>query len=459
MPGAMTHTVIAFYIMIYLLEVAELHPFYASFVIFSGRAWDAITDPLIGFYMDRLNCRLGKLKPWIYFSAPFAITCYWLLWSVPETSSQEIKLVYYTLFYCAFQMFLTCYSLPHAALTMYITHDQSERDSATAYRIWADIAGTVVGMIIQSQILIFKMGRTSHDPCRTTDDENQTDTKEAKNAFFLAGIIIGAFYAVCALVVALGVKEYRDDAVVKKKNESFKESLKTVFSHKPYITLLVTFTSFSLAMQTIQGNLVLYGKYSLEISNFHIPIIIMLVSALVSIPIWQYLITKNGKIKTFYTGMMMFVPVVVLLLVIPGNEHLLHGISVFSGAGVAVSFLLPWSMIPDVIDDFTVKTGTRKEAIFVSFYVFFNKFASGMALGISTLILGFAGYDTGACTQPPIVGYTLRILVSIAPLMLTMLGFKFLRKYPITEDVRLANKRALNEIRYGCICRSIQSQK
>jgi Na+/melibiose symporter-like transporter len=44
-------------------------------------------------------------------------------------------------------------------------------------------------------------------------------------------------------------------------------------------------------------------------------------------------------------------------------------------------------MLPDVIDDFYVTYGENKDAIFYSFYVFFNKLATGLAVATSQLAL------------------------------------------------------------------------
>ena len=46
-------------------------------------------------------------------------------------------------------------------------------------------------------------------------------------------------------------------------------------------------------------------------------------------------------------------------------------------------------MLPDVIDEFMIKTGERKESIFYSFFVFFTKLSAGVAIAISTLILEY----------------------------------------------------------------------
>lgn len=53
------------------------------------------------------------------------------------------------------------------------------------------------------------------------------------------------------------------------------------------------------------------------------------------------------------------------------------------------AFVFFRSMLPDVVDDFKVRNPHihGHEALFFSFYVFFIKFASGVSLGVSTLSL------------------------------------------------------------------------
>jgi Na+/melibiose symporter-like transporter len=44
-------------------------------------------------------------------------------------------------------------------------------------------------------------------------------------------------------------------------------------------------------------------------------------------------------------------------------------------------------MLPDVIDEFLIKTGERKDSIFYSFFVFFTKLSGGFSVAITSLIL------------------------------------------------------------------------
>lgn len=46
-------------------------------------------------------------------------------------------------------------------------------------------------------------------------------------------------------------------------------------------------------------------------------------------------------------------------------------------------------MLPDVIDEHMVKTGTKRESVFYSFFVFFTKLSTGVGLGLSTAFLEY----------------------------------------------------------------------
>ena len=77
---------------------------------------DAITDPLVGYYSDRLRSRWGRRHPFMYAAAlPVAIT-YFFLWTPPENLT-DWQLFYYLLG-CAIiiRVFITFYEIPSVSL-------------------------------------------------------------------------------------------------------------------------------------------------------------------------------------------------------------------------------------------------------------------------------------------------------------------------------------------------------
>ncbi|XP_048849441.1 sodium-dependent lysophosphatidylcholine symporter 1-B [Brienomyrus brachyistius] len=462
-PYQITGCVLGFFLQIYLLDVAQLDPFYASIILFVGRAWDAVTDPLIGFLVSRSPwTRFGRMMPWIVLSTPLAVMSYFLIWYVPPV--EKGKVAWYLVFYCLFQTLQTCFHVPYSALTMFISSEQKERDSATAYRMTVEVMGTLVGTAIQGQIV---GGATA--PCIpvTTDsvqDLNSTGLQvgldvnvshisldQTKTAYMIGSAVICGIYVLCAVILFFGVREHKELGRLKSdRSMSFLQGLRLVMSHGPYAKLVMGFLFTSLAFMLLEGNFALFCSYTLGFRNdFQNILLVIMLSATLMIPFWHWFLTKFGKKTAVFLGTASVIPFMILLVCVRSSLIVTYVLTFAAGASVAAAFLLPWSMLPDVIDDFQVKNpGSRgHEAIFYSFYVFFTKFASGISLGISTLSLKFAGYVTRGCSQPDAVHLTLKLLVSAAPITLILLGLLIFLVYPINEEVRQGNRKLLQELR------------
>lgn len=456
-PYQVTGCALGFFLQIYLLDVAQVDPFYASIILFLGRAWDAFTDPLVGFCISKSSwTRLGRLMPWIIFSTPLAIIAYFLIWFVPDFP--QVQVLWYLLFYCLFETLVTCFHVPYSALTMFISTEQSERDSATAYRMTVEVLGTVLGTAIQGQIVGQADIPCLQDPngsAVTSEGANRTHSttslRETQNAYLLAAGVIASIYIVCAVILVLGVREQREPYESQQAEPiSYIRGLRLVMSHGPYVKLIAGFLFTSLAFMLVEGNFALFCTYTLGFRNeFQNLLLAIMLSATFTIPFWQWFLTQFGKKTAVYTGISSAVPFLILMALIERNLIVTYVVAVAAGISVAAAFLLPWSMLPDVIDDFHLKQPHSRgtEPIFFSFYVFFTKFASGVSLGISTLSLDFAGYQTRGCSQPVQVRFTLKMLVTMAPIVLILLGLLLFKLYPIDEERRRQNKKALQALR------------
>uniref|UniRef100_A0A8C5MEV1 MFSD2 lysolipid transporter A, lysophospholipid n=1 Tax=Leptobrachium leishanense TaxID=445787 RepID=A0A8C5MEV1_9ANUR len=456
-PYQITGTALGFFLQIFLLDVVQMAPSHASIILFTGRVWDAITDPLVGFFVSKSRwSRMGRLMPWIIFSTPFAVLTYFLAWYVPDLSSWQI--VWYLTFYCLFQTLVTCFHVPYSALTMFISKEQSDRDSATGYRMTVEVLGTVLGTAIQGQIVgnVKSACNPNHDKLlnssENTDHINGTGShslKDMREAYMIAAGVICGIYILCAIILSMGVREKRDSCkLLTDQPVNFFCGLKQVMSHGPYVKLVTAFLFTSMAFMMVEGNFALFLKYALGFrEDFQNILLVVMLSATISVPFWQWFLTRFGKKTAVYFGISFSIPFLLLAVLMPPTLILGYIVAVGAGLSVASAFLLPWSMLPDVIDDFILKNPDSHghEAIFFSFYVFFTKFASGISLGVSTLSLDFAGYKTGNCDQPKEVTVTLKLLVCAVPFLLILVGLFLFKLYPIDEERRRANKKALQE--------------
>ncbi|KAM9838237.1 sodium-dependent lysophosphatidylcholine symporter 1-B [Aulostomus maculatus] len=460
-PYQITGCALGFFLQIYLLDVAQLDPFYASIILFVGRAWDAVTDPTVGFLVSRSPwTRFGRMLPWIVLSTPLAVLSYFLIWYVPPFENG--KVIWYLFFYCLFQSLQTCFHVPYSALTMFISSEQKERDSATAYRMTVEVLGTVLGTAIQGQIV-----GMANAPCFPAPSDMLTEVsnlsmsglnvtepvislEHTRAAYMIASGVICLIYILCAIILFFGVREQKESCRPRNEPMSFFQGIRLVMGHGPYAKLVMVFLFTSLAFMLLEGNFALFCSYTLGFRNdFQNILLVIMLSATLAIPFWQFFLTRFGKKTAVFTGSLSVVPFMILVVCLKSNLIVTYIVSFAAGVGVASAFLLPWSMLPDVVDDFQVQNpdSSGHEALFYSFYVFFTKFASGVSLGISTLSLDFAGYISRGCSQPEEVDITLKVLVSAAPVALIIIGLVILYTYPIDEERRQGNRKLLQEQR------------
>jgi GPH family glycoside/pentoside/hexuronide:cation symporter len=112
-----------------------------------------------------------------------------------------------------------------------------------------------------------------------------------------------------------------------------------------------------------------------------------------------------------------------------------------AGFGVSTAYLVPWSLIPDVIDLDELQTGQRREGIFYGFMVLLQKL--GLALGIFLVgnALETAGFqpaipgETTLPIQPDSALLAIRITVGPLPIIFLICGLLLMYFYPITREI------------------------
>ncbi|XP_025723593.1 sphingosine-1-phosphate transporter MFSD2B isoform X2 [Callorhinus ursinus] len=428
-PNQVASSATAFYLQLFLLDVAQVSAAQVSLVLFGGKVSGAAADPVAGYFISRSRrTGAGHLMPWVLGCTPFITVAYFLLWFLPPFTS--LRGLWYTSFYCLFQALATFFQVPYAALTMLLTPCPRERDSATAYRMTMEMAGTLMGAAVHGLIVA-----GAHRPHRCEDAALAGPlavSPDATRLYSTAAAVLALTYPVCTGLLCLGVKERPDSsAPASGQSLSFLAGLGLAVRHPPYLKLGISFLFISAAIQVEQSYLVLFCTHASRLHD-HVQSVVLtiLVSAVLSTPLWEWVLQRFGK-KTSAFGICMMVPFAILLAAVP-TAPVAYVVAFVSGVSIAVSLLLPWSMLPDVVDAFQQQHqhGPGLETIFYSSYVFFTKLSGAGALGISTLSLEFAGYEAGACKQAEPVVVTLKVLIGVVPTCMILTGLCILMVGP-----------------------------
>uniref|UniRef100_A0A4X2KLT0 MFSD2 lysolipid transporter B, sphingolipid n=1 Tax=Vombatus ursinus TaxID=29139 RepID=A0A4X2KLT0_VOMUR len=370
--------------------------------------------------------------------APFLALTYFFLWFLPAIG--RLRGLWYGAFYGLFQALSTLLQVAYSALTMFLTQDQQERDSATAYRMTMEMAGTLTGATVHGLIVAgthWGMLRGHLVTARFPQSQ----------LYMIAAGVIAGTYPLCTALLALGTREEDGDCGW---GVSFFQGLGQTLQHQPYQKLVASFLFISVAVQVQQSYLVLFCTHAASLhSHVQSLVLLVLVAAVLSTPFWEWFLQRVGKKAAAY-GIGAMVPSALLLAAAP-TVPVAYTMAFVSGTSIAVASLLPWSMLPDIVDDFRLHKLPLKglETIFYSSYVFFTKLSGAGALGISTLSLEFAGYEPGSCKQSDKVVITLKVLIGAVPTSMVLIGLGILSVYPITEQRRQETAHRLDVLRWA----------
>lgn len=143
----MIYAIMSSYISDFYLNVLKVTPLFVLLLMFFARIWDAINDPIMGFIVDHVNPRKGKMRPYLlYTPIPVAILTM-LLFYAPNISDTG-KMVYAGITYVLWGMIYTASDVPFWSLPNIMTSNADERGSIISKARTANGVGSAIPMAI-----------------------------------------------------------------------------------------------------------------------------------------------------------------------------------------------------------------------------------------------------------------------------------------------------------------------
>lgn len=412
---SLNNSIISAYFTIYMMDVIGLSPALVAIILFVGRSWDYINDPIIGHLSDRTRTRWGRRRPFLLFGAiPFGLS-FILLWLSPNLSETGL-VIYYSLGYIVYEALATTVYMPYFSLTPELSDDYDERTQLTSFRMFFNILGSLTAYIFP-MLVIGSM------------------VPENTKRVLLMGAIAGAVAATPLLLVFLGTREKKEYMV--EKRPKLIPSLKAALKNRPFVFAAGIYLLTWMTIVVLETNLLIYIKYIIQREGQSTIIMASIfVTAILALPIWNWAAKHWNKRLAYIIGVAFWaVVMMVLILVTPETPFwLIIALCVMAGIGVSAAQVLPWSIIPDAIEWDEWKTFERHEGMFYSLITLLGKVANSIAVPLSLMVLELTGYQSGGGVQPDSALLGIRLVIGPLPAILLTGGIVFALFYPLSRE-------------------------
>ena len=428
---AITANVMGFFLLFFFTNVAGISAGLAGTILMIGKIWDAINDPIVGVLSDRTRSRWGRRYPWIICGAiPFGVF-YFLQWTVPYFSADPAAnqwglFWYYVAIGIVFNMAYTMVNLPYTALTPELTQDYNERTSLNSFRFTFSIGGSIFSLILAQ--FIFSL------------------IKSSTQQYLVLGAICAVLSVLPLFWCVWGTWQHSaaSRAVVNTTESApLLEQLRIAFSNRPFLFVIGIYLCSWLAVQQTAAIIPYFvvNWMGLNSQAFTQVALTVQITALVMLFIWSALSQRVGKKAVYFMGMTVWIIAEAgLFFVQPGQVGLMYFLAILAGCGVSTAYLIPWSMIPDVIELDELQTGQRREGVFYAFMVLLQKIGLAAGLFLVGVVLEISGFmetvpGQPTPTQPPSALLAIRLAIGPLPTLVLIGGLVLAYFYPITREV------------------------
>ncbi|MCQ1059784.1 glycoside-pentoside-hexuronide (GPH):cation symporter [Photobacterium sp. ZSDE20] len=364
-----------------------------------SRLLDAVTDPLMGAWVDRTRTRFGQFRPFLLWGAiPFALVSMATFYT-PDFSETG-KIIYACVTYISLTLVYTFINVPYCAMPGTLTNDPDERHSLQSIRFFCAAAG---GLVISGVALPL------------VDYIGQGD---AQLGYFGAMCTLGVIGAIL-LIISFKTTRERNH-FEKKEDANIRKDFKVLASNSQW-RIMCLFKSMATCSNVVRGGATLYFVQYVMNRPELAPQFLLYgsIAAMLGSLLSAKLLAKHDRIKSF-KGIIIIYSLLSLALFFAPEEYttILFAINIIFMFVFNTTTPVQWLMASDIIDHEEHRSGRRLDGLVFSTYLFSLKM--GLAIGGALIgwILAFMNYDSSLTTQPDNILMTIKILFCIIPVIL-----------------------------------------
>lgn len=413
---------VTLFLLKYSTDVLLIAPSAMGAIFMGARVWDAITDPVAGYWSDRTRTRFGRRRPWLLASALPVGLAFVMMWAPPAGLEGGPLVAWMGAAVFLFYTTMTALIVPHHALGAELTTHHHDRTRVFGVRQVAWSLGTIV--TLGSMVLLIR-----------SDEVRPLARGQAAVA---AVVLVGL---VCVAVAGLRERTEFQGRGARSSYRAFGDVWRN-----PHARLLLFVFLIESTGGAVVGALTIYfSEYVLETPSLT-PLYIgaYFVAATLSVPLWLPLSRRFGKKRLWFLSMLAtgagFGSTFALG---PGDAAPLVAIAVVLGVAAGCGNMVGPSIQADIIDWDEHETGERKEGAYFAAWNFVFKLATGLTIGITGVALELSGYRPNAAQDASAV-LAIRSLYALFPLVCYAIGAALFLRFSFNEAEHARVRRVLD---------------
>lgn len=389
------------------------------------RIFDAITDPLVGFLVDRTNGRFGKFRPYMLIGNVIIWISLAVIFNTPVNWSISQKYLFTTLFYVIYIIGYTCQTVVTKAGQAVLTNNPKQRPIFSGFdSVFTQMASALVPVLITTILANkYSVGEFLGENGQKLGMINPDMWKEAV-------LILAAISFVFTILAIIGISQ-KDrpefyGAAGSQPKVKFSDYKDIVMHNRPIQMLIISAATDKLGQLLMSGTMTYLFANILLNSSLQGVFSSLLIVPLVAISIGGVFVSgKFGLKRTFLLGTWGSMIMLAIMFVIRPDPEMP---AVFLGlflvqkclASMGNAGVIP--MIADCTDYESYRSGRFVPGMMGTMFSFIDKIISSFSAMIQGFALTLAGVGNVIIRPNEPVNDTFNLAIMICFCIIPILG-------------------------------------